>query len=145
MFPYINHGANSQTTGIEVELLRKVLRSMQSDLRIVHFPERRPLFELNLGHFDIGLGAGKNKAREKSFHFSEPYRIEWNRLAYRQNDNSITNSWSLQHLISQNKMIEINLAGWYGDELEHAKRVYDGFVFSEAATKRIKNAVFKSC
>lgn len=137
-FPYVEHRNDYFTTGIDVELLKTVLRSMQCDLQIVHFPERRTLFELSIGHFDIGLGASMTPERAERFYFSKAYRLERNRLAYRVQDTQVKNSFALEQLIAQKKLIGINLAGWYGEELEQAKRVYNGFIFSETAAKRLK-------
>ncbi|GHG00436.1 substrate-binding periplasmic protein [Thalassotalea marina] len=137
-FPYVNRIDQNTTTGVDVELLKATLANMGCQLEIVHFPERRTLFELTGGYFDIGLGASRTAKREKSFHYSIPYRVEHNRFAYRADDLQVAQTNSLAELIKSNKAIGINLAGWYGDELEQAKRDYNGFVFSDTAVKRLK-------
>ncbi|WP_286234215.1 substrate-binding periplasmic protein [Thalassotalea sediminis] len=137
-YPYVTTTLNNESTGIDVELLKRTLSLMGCQLRIEHFPERRALFQLSWGHFDIALGASKTKEREKDFHYSNPYRFEHNRFAYRASDHSVENITNLNALIAHNKIIGINLAGWYGEAIEHAKRDYNGFVFSETAVKRLK-------
>lgn len=137
-YPYVNRITPTTTSGIDVELLKLTLAKIGCQLDIIHFPERRTLFELSGRQFDIGLGASRTAHREKSFHYSLPYRVEQNRFAYRSNDLQVAQANSLAEVIKSNKAIGINLAGWYGDELEQAKRNYNGFVFSDTAVKRLK-------
>lgn len=142
-FPYVNRMQDDSTSGIDVELLKTILAKMGCRLDIVHFPERRSLFELSWGHFDIGLGASKTKDREQHFYFSLPYRIEQNRFAFRRGESDISTATTLTDIVNQKKLIGINLAGWYGDELERAKQEYNGFVFSDTAIKRLKMLLLK--
>ncbi|MFY8351385.1 substrate-binding periplasmic protein [Pseudoalteromonas sp. SSM20] len=137
-YPYVRYSQYEEPSGVDVELLRKVLLEMDCDLIVLQFPERRSLFELSMGNFDIALGASKNPEREADFHFSKKYRIERNRFAYRQNDSSLQSVISLKEIIKNRKLIGVNLAGWYGDELEHAKKDYNGFIFSETTIKRLE-------
>lgn len=140
-YPYVKFSKFDSTTGVDVELLKKVLEKMDCELTIIHFPERRTLFELTIGNFDIGLGASKTPERERDFYFSKAYRLEQNRFAYRKNDHGVKQSKSFKSIIRQRKLIGVNLAGWYGDELERAKQAYNGFVFSETTIKRLEMLV----
>ncbi|WP_105172822.1 substrate-binding periplasmic protein [Pseudoalteromonas sp. T1lg24] len=140
-YPYVKFSKFDSTTGVDVELLKKVLEQMGCELTVIRFPERRTLFELTIGNFDIGLGASKTPERERDFYFSKTYRLERNRFAYRQNDHSVKQSKSFKSIIKQRKLIGVNLAGWYGDELERAKQAYNGFVFSETTIKRLEMLV----
>jgi len=137
-YPYVNRVNPTTTSGVDVELLRHVLTEMGCKLEVIHFPERRTLFELELGAFDVGLGASWLEERETLFHFSVPYRKETNRFAYRQSDKHIAAYDRFQQLIENDHIIVINLAGWYGEELERAKREFNGFVFSDTVVKRLR-------
>ncbi len=137
-FPYIYKSENQLYEGFDLALLRDILNEMGCNLMVVQYPERRSLFEISQGRFDIGLGASKNKDRIKLHHYSSPYRHEVNRFAYRNNDIDIAQTKSLQDIIKLNKNIAINLAGWYGEELEGAKADYNNFIFSDSITKRLK-------
>jgi len=136
-FPFIYRTTTGASKGTDVQLLRTILNEMNCKLEVLHFPERRALFVLSDGDFDIGLGATKTKKREVDFHYSIPYRIEVNRFAYSQNQLELTNATNFQNILALNKVIAINLAGWYGQEIEHAKSTYDNFVFSSTAQKRL--------
>lgn len=137
-YPYIFQSHSGKTQGIDVEILRNVLATMGCTLDIEHFPERRSLFQLTWGHFDIGLGASFTEDRAKDFHYTHAYRDEVNRFVYKLNDSSIAPVTSLEQLVQKKKIIAINLAGWYGEELEQAKQEYNGFVFSDTAPKRLQ-------
>lgn len=140
-YPYL-YRENGESIGIDVTLLSSVLKKMGCSLEVIHFPERRTLFELKLGHFDVGLGASKTDERQKDFHYSVPYRHEQNRFSYRENDEVVAQSPDLQGIINAKRLIAVNLAGWYGEELEHAKSNYDGFIFSDTVEKRLKMLSF---
>ncbi|WP_206482865.1 transporter substrate-binding domain-containing protein [Thalassotalea sp. G2M2-11] len=136
-YPYL-YQQGKQSLGVDVELLKQILSKMQCQLKVVHFPERRSLFELSSGNFDIGLGASFTKERHKKFDFSLPYRFEKNRFVYRASDNTLENINGLTEIIAAKKVIAVNLAGWYGHEFEQAKTQYDGFIFSDTVAKRLK-------
>ncbi|MFC3093165.1 ABC transporter substrate-binding protein [Alteromonas sediminis] len=137
-YPYVHSQSDAPTSGIDVTLLRRVLSDMGCELEIIHFPERRTLFELELGAFDVGLGASRVAERELLFHYSIPYRQEINRFAFRAEDQDIAAFTRFQQLIENDNVILINLAGWYGEEIEKAKREFNGFVFSDTVVKRLK-------
>ncbi len=136
-YPYI-YQQDNESAGIDVELLRLILEQMDCQLKVLHYPERRSMFELNSGNIDIALGASKTKEREHLFHYSVTYRNEKNRFAYHTSDQQLAQISSLQDIVAAKKIIAINLAGWYGDEIEQAKTLYNGFVFSDTVNKRLK-------
>lgn len=140
-YPYIYQEEND-TLGVDVTLLRDILNKMDCQLTVVHFPERRSLFELSQGRFDIALGASQTSERIEQFYFSIPYRNETNRYAYREDDDQIASTQSVEQVIAKQKVIGINLAGWYGDNIEKAKSQYNGFIFSDTVDKRLKMLVF---
>jgi len=137
-YPYLFKDELGKSAGADVALLTLILKEMGCQLKVVQFPERRSLFELNQGHMDIGLGASKNKARQEKLHYSTPYRYEINKFIYRNSDTEITKSATLQDVLKTNKRIAINLAGWYGDEIENAKADHNNFIFSDTVGKRLK-------
>ena len=137
-FPYIYQNDKGATIGVDFVLLRKILIQMGCQLEVVHFPERRMLSELYRGNFDIALGASKNPERLKHFLFSKPYRKERNKFAYRASDNDITVATDLQDILQQKKKIAVNLAGWYGNEIEKAKKDYPLFKYTNQVADRIK-------
>ncbi|NQZ90273.1 MAG: transporter substrate-binding domain-containing protein [Colwellia sp.] len=137
-YPYIYQDKNGASTGVDVSLLTTILHHMGCQLEVFHFPERRALYELSHGHFDIGLGASKNAARSKAFFYSEPYRNERNKFAYRGHKQDIALVKNLQEILKLKKVIAINYAGWYGDEIEKAKAKYESFIYSPTAAIRLK-------
>lgn len=137
-FPYIYKSDDQEYKGVDLQLLKDVLKEMGCDVVVAQYPERRSLFEISQGRFDIGLGASKNKQRLKQHHYSNAYRHEVNRFAYRINNSDIAQTSSLQDIINLEKVIAINLAGWYGYEIEKAKTNYNNFIFSDSITKRLK-------
>ncbi len=137
-FPYIYKNNNDEYSGVDIELLRLVLNELDCSLRIIQFPERRSLFEISQGNYDVGLGASRNQQREKIHHYSSSYRKETNKFIYLSSDGEITQSQSLQDIIKLNKVIAINLAGWYGDEIEKAKAEHNNFIYSDTVSKRLK-------
>jgi len=141
-YPYIFKNELGKSAGIDVALLTNILTEMQCDLTVVQFPERRSLFELKQGHMDIGLGASKNKTRIEKFYYSLPYRHEVNKFIYRDKDTDISIATSLTELLKSNKQIAINLAGWYGEEIESAQIDYNNFIFSDTVNKRLKMLYF---
>ena len=137
-YPYIFKDKQGNSSGIDVSLLTQILDEMQCQLAVVQFPERRSLFELNQGHMDIGLGASKNNARVERFNYSTTYRLEINKFIYRYQDRKITNASSLNDLLKTKVKIAINLAGWYGNEIEMAKIDHNNFVYSDTVKRRLK-------
>jgi len=137
-YPYIYKDEAGESQGVDIELLSKILKIMGCQLKVAQFPERRSLFELGQGNFDIGLGASKNIERMKKFHYSTMYRNEVNKFVYRLSDNDIAYSTTLKELLNMNKSIAINLAGWYGYELEQAKADFNNFIYSDTVGKRLK-------
>ena len=135
-YPYI-YQRHQTTTGVDLELLRLLLTEMGCKLKVIHVPERRVLFEMDASQFDIGLGASVTPSRQQKFHYSAPYRHENNMFAYSKDDGQLADVTSLQQILDMNKIIAINLAGWYGEEIEQAKAVYDLFVYSETAEVRL--------
>ena len=53
------------------------------------------------------------------------------------NDIKIADSRSLQEILTQNKIVAINLAGWYGEELEQAKQNNQLFVTTDTVPARL--------
>ncbi len=137
-YPYLYRNENSESTGADLELLRKVLSSLGCQLIVMQFPERRSLFELEQGRFDIGIGASMNEQRLRKFWYSQSYRMEVNKFIYRTTDSDVGVSSTLKQIIRLNKIIAVNLAGWYGDEIEQAKADYNNFVYSDTVKKRMK-------
>ena len=137
-YPYIYQDKHGISTGVDVELLSMILNRMGCQLEVVHFPERRALFELKQGRFDIALGASKNASRVKEFFYSTSYRDEINKLAYRVGEQDIATAKNLQDLLKLKKNIAINYAGWYGDEIAQAKTKHPFFSYSPTAAKRLK-------
>ncbi len=136
--PYIYQNDKGESTGLDVELLIIILKRMGCELEVIHFPERRALYELSQGHFDIGVGASKNANRLKKFLYSLPYRHESNKFAFRADDQDVAISSSLKELLDMNKVIAINDAGWYGEEIEQAKKNYPHFSHSPTLVRRLK-------
>ncbi len=137
-YPYIYIDDNKVSVGADLALLKKTLNDIGCELEVIHFPERRSLLEINKGNFDIGLGASMNSERLKKYWYSDSYRYEVNRFVYRTDDQKISKADSLSDLIALNKVIAINLAGWYGEELEKAKAEHNNFIYSDTVSKRLK-------
>jgi polar amino acid transport system substrate-binding protein len=137
-YPYIYQDENGVSTGVDVELLTIILNKMGCQLEVVHFPERRALLELKRGRFDIALGASKTESRLKEFFYSNAYRNERNKLAYRINEKDIATANNFQDILKTNKIIAINYAGWYGDEISQAKNEYKYFSYIPTANNRLK-------
>jgi len=142
-FPYIYKNKHGNSIGVDIELLTDILHRMGCKLRVVHFPERRMLYKPQQGNFDISLGASKNRARLKYFHYSTPYRTETIKFAYRLNEKDIFDETSLHDIVQLKKIIAINLAGWYGHELENEKARSKLFINSDTANKRLKMLTLK--
>jgi len=137
-FPYIYKNKHGNSIGVDIKLLTKILHRMGCQLKVVHFPERRMLYKPRQGNFDISLGASKNRDRLKYFHYSSPYRKETIKFAYRLNEKDIVDETSLHDIVQLKKIIAINLAGWYGHELENEKARSKLFINSDTANKRLK-------
>ena len=137
-YPYLYINEEGDSTGSDIELLRKVLKRVGCELDVVHFPERRSLHELKKGNFDIWLGASYNKARASKYHYSVQYRNEINRFAYNADDSALSKVKTFQDIIDLDKIIAINLAGWYGDELENSKKTHNNYTYSDTVNKRLK-------
>ncbi len=141
-YPYI-YQENNLSVGLDIQVLTYILDKMNCQLQVLNFPERRSLFEMESGNFDIGLGASKNPERQKEFNFSVPYRYERNRFAYRESDLLLSQLSTIEDLVKAKQLIAINLAGWYGEAIEKAKSEYNGFIYSDTVDKRLKMLNFK--
>lgn len=142
-YPYIYMSPEGVSMGADIELLRIILKEIGCELKVVHFPERRSLFELKKGNVDIGLGASFNKERAQAYWYSNQYRHEVNQFAYRTNDRNISESTNIKNIIESDKIIAINLAGWYGEEIEKAKADSNNFIYSDTVSKRLKMLNFE--
>lgn len=142
-YPYIHKNSEGISMGADIELLRFILKEIGCKLKVVHFPERRSLLELKKGNFDIGLGASFNEERAQVYWYSNEYRHEVNQFAYRSNDSGITQSSNIKNIIDSKKIIAINLAGWYGEEIEKAKADNNNFIYSDTVSKRLKMLHFE--
>ncbi|MCO4799450.1 MAG: transporter substrate-binding domain-containing protein [Colwelliaceae bacterium] len=136
-YPYLYQDEDNRSTGVDVELLTIILNRMGCQLEVVHFPERRWLLELKRGGFDIGLGVSKTTSRLNEFLYSKAYRNEKNKFAYRMSDVDINPAINLQEILKLNKIIAINAAGWYGDEIQKAKLNYKHFNYGAKTVNRL--------
>lgn len=142
-FPYLYINEEGQSTGSDIELLRLILDELGCDITIAHFPERRSIYEQKKGNFDVGLGASLNKERLARYHFSSQYRNEVNQFAYHSSDVALFNIKKFQDIITLNKKIALNLAGWYGPEIEASKTVNNNYIYTDTVTRRLKMLSFK--
>lgn len=137
-YPYLYVNGEGRSTGADVELLRKILATMGCELSVVHFPERRSIYELKKGNFDVWLGASLNKERALQYYYSAEYRHEVNKFVYQKSDTTLAKVLKFQDIIALNKIIAVNLAGWYGEEIERSKKHHNNYIYSETVTKRLK-------
>ena len=105
-FPFIYKDENGDSRGSDIELLRYLLAKMGCELQVMHFPERRVLFELKYGEFDVGLGASFNEERAKDFRYTDNYRFEVNKFAFQSSDNTLSEAKSLHDIIQHKKIIK---------------------------------------
>ena len=141
-FPYLYVNAEGNSTGTDIELLRTILSKLGCELQISHFPERRSIYELKKANFDVWLGASLNKERLADYHYSKKYRDEVNKFAYRSSDTALSNVEKYQDIIDLKKIVAINLAGWYGEEIEKSKTVDNNYIYSDTVTRRLKMLSF---
>lgn len=141
-YPYLYVDSEGRSTGADVELLRIILRQLDCELIITHFPERRSIYELQKGNVDVGLGASLNQERLAQYHFSSKYRNEVNQFVYRSADSALFNVEKFQDIINLNKKIALNLAGWYGPEIEESKAVNNNYIYSDTVSRRLKMLSF---
>lgn len=137
-YPYIYQDSHGNSAGVDVDLLSIILQRMGCQLEVVHFPERRALLELSRGRFDISLGASKTSTRMKTFFYSTSYRNEVNKFAYRMNDQDINDTTSFKEVLELKKVVAINYAGWYGEEIAKAKQQHPFFSFIPTVANRLK-------
>jgi len=114
-------------TGTDIELIRKVLKDIGSELQLLSMPESRALNDLASGKVDLLFGASYTDARAKFAWFSQPYRFETNVVIVHplvlQRYPEITTQTAFFELARRKLIGTFNPKGFYGAEFEQLKQL----------------------
>jgi polar amino acid transport system substrate-binding protein len=122
--PYIEV-TEEGVTGTDIELIRKVLKDLGSELQLLSMPESRALNDLEIGKVDLLFGASYTAERAKFAWFSKPYRYETSVVivhpqVLQRFPEVITKTAFLE--LARRKLIgTFNPKGFYGAEFEQLK------------------------
>ena len=119
--PYILKSNNGEVSGADFDILKSVISKMECELTTVKVPINRLLMELEKGTIDVATGASKTRKREKSFHYSQPYRIEVIRLMYDKEHVNLDRFSNLQQVLDDGNLVVLNKSAWYGREIAKLK------------------------
>lgn len=139
--PYFYEYAKQQYDGFDYQLLTSAAKNISCDVKVLAMTEFRSMLEQQKGTFDVYIGATYTKDREKTFHFSQPYREEVIGFAFATKfGNSKTTT--LEQLLRSGGRVGINMTGYFGDNVESLKNQFeDQFVHAFALSDRLKMLV----
>lgn len=117
--------SDENVSGTDIELIRKVLRDIGSELQLIPRPESRALTELASGKVDLLFGASYTDERATFAWFSQPYRHEVNVVLVHpevvQRYPELTNKAAFFDLARRKLIGTFNPKGFYGNEFEQLK------------------------
>lgn len=123
--PYVEV-QDATVTGTDIELIRKILAAVGTELKLLPLPESRALKQLEHGQIDLLYAASYTKERAQYAWFSAPYRQETNQLIVHQ---QLLQKYPELHskqgffiLASKRFAGTYNPKGFYGDEFEVLKQ-----------------------
>lgn len=112
-------------TGTDIELIRKVLQDVGSELQLLSLPESRALNDLESGKVDLLFAASYTEQRAKFAWFSQPYRYEANVVIVHplvvQRYPELINKTAFFDLARRKLIGTFNPKGFYGSEFEQLK------------------------
>ncbi len=72
--PYQYIDENKQLTGLDIDLIRAIVKNMGCEVQLEKTPWRRQLFEAEYGRMHLVASASMTEERKKWAYFSESYR-----------------------------------------------------------------------
>lgn len=132
--PYQYVDVGNEVTGLDIELVSAVLKSMECELTFKPGTWMALMGELKNGEVDILLGASKTPAREEFALFSNPYRTEEYSLYIRKEDITRADYSSIDAFISKGKLLGVVEDYYYGPEVSMLR---DGSATSQSFVSAI--------
>ncbi len=120
--PYHYVDEDGKPAGLDIEILGKVLSSINCPFTLKFVSWKRAQREIDYGSVDVGLAASKNTDRETYAWFSESYRRESMVMFIRKGAEIRYNPHSLSELAETNYTIGLILGVWYGENLDELFR-----------------------
>lgn len=124
--PYVEVRDES-VTGSDIELIRKILAAVGTELKLLPLPESRALSQLEHGQVDLLFAASYTKERSLFAWFSAPYRQEINQLVVHQQlwqkYPELNSKQGFLTLASRRLAGAYNPKGFYGEEFEVLKQL----------------------
>lgn len=124
--PYVEV-QDETVTGSDIELIRKALTAVGTELKLLPLPESRALNQLEHGQVDILFAASYTKERALYAWFSAPYRQEINQLVVHQQllqkYPELNSKQGFLTLASRRLAGTYNPKGFYGEEFEVLKQL----------------------
>ena len=112
--PYQYVDVSGNVGGLDVELIKAVVKEMGCDITYRQGTWIRSLDKLRNGEVDMLLGASKTKAREEYALFSDPYRIEEFSLYIRKDDEVHRDYQTIDTFIENGSRIGVVDGYYYG-------------------------------
>ncbi|WP_340680983.1 transporter substrate-binding domain-containing protein [Paraglaciecola sp.] len=132
--PYQYVDVGDEVTGLDIELVNTVLKSMECTATFKAGTWVALLGELKNGEVDILLGASKTPAREEFALFSNAYRTEEYSLYIRQEDVKMADYNNIAAFIEKGKLLGVVEDYYYGPEVSMLR---DGTVTSKSFVSAI--------
>ncbi|KXI29635.1 substrate-binding periplasmic protein [Paraglaciecola hydrolytica] len=136
--PYQYIDVGDKVTGLDIELVSAVLKSIECDFSFKSGTWMALMGELKKGEVDILLGASKTPAREEFALFSNAYRTEEYSLYIRREDLTTADYSSIDAFIEKGKLIGVVEDYYYGPEVSMLR---DGAATSSSFVSAIMGEV----
>lgn len=124
--PYVEV-RDETVTGSDIELIRKILTAVGTELKLLPLPESRALNQLEQGQVDLLFAASYTQERALYAWFSTPYRQEINQLVVHQQllqkYPELNSKQGFLTLASRRLAGTYNPKGFYGEEFEVLKQL----------------------
>lgn len=112
--PY-QYQINEQLTGLDIELIRTILKNSQCDVTFKEMPWKRHLTEIEKGRVDLAAGASKTSEREVYANYSAPYRTESAVLYVRKGESNSLKYAELKDIINSSFRLGVARGYYYGE------------------------------
>jgi polar amino acid transport system substrate-binding protein len=123
--PYLEI-TDETVTGTDIELIRKVIKLLGSELELISLPESRALNDLQSGKVDLLFGASFTAERGQFAWFSQPYRREVNVVIVHPQVlvrfPELTDKAAFLELARRKLIGTFNPKGFYGSDFEQLKQ-----------------------
>ena len=115
--PYSYKNKDRILVGLDVELVREIMKQAKCQYRTVEIPAKRAMKMLEAGEVDLMTAASVTPERQAFGNFTEPYRSE-RIVMFALRDSPASGLTSLPQVLARRLRIGVGLGGYYGKDYQ---------------------------